>query len=187
MLNELFQQGIRYVENALFVRDHFIPVAFSQEHWNIAVYETHRATELLIRGWICQMGFKPPEHHDIKRLVSFLYDRFPGARASVIPFTVGAYTDTGEGYGVILEGDAESSIRLFRLDNGVFTQLGYTYHVQLSEEGRFDLQLKLNSPQVMVYLNSLLVLTTTDNSYHGPLRIIDRSFVRHPDTAKSDC
>jgi HEPN domain-containing protein len=184
MLDDLFQQGLRSIEDARFVRDRFIPVALSQQRWNIAVYEAHRATELLVRGMICQIGFKPPEHHNIGGLVSFLYDRLPGARASVIPFTIGAYTDSGEGYGVILERGAEHSIHLFRLDNDVFTQLGYSVKTQLPKEGRVDLRLELDASQLMVYLNNSLVLATTDCSYHGPFRIIDRSFVRHPDTAK---
>jgi HEPN domain-containing protein len=157
MLDDLFQQGLQNIEDARFVRDRFIPVALSQKRWNIAVYEAHRATELLVRGMICQMGFKPPEHHNISRLVSFLYDRLPGARASVIPFTIGAYTDSGEGYGVIL-GGAEHSIHLFRRDNGFFTQLGYSVKIHLPKEGRVDLRLELNVPKVMVYLNNSPVL-----------------------------
>jgi hypothetical protein len=83
-----------------------------------------------------------------------------------------------------LHGGAANSILLCRLDEGVFTQLGYGVDAQLSTEGRVDLRLEWNASQLMVYLNDSLVLATTDSTYDGPFRIIDRSFVRYPDTEK---
>ena len=105
-LDDLLEQGIHYIEDARFVRDRFEPIAVSKKRWNIAVYEAHRATEQLVRGMICQVGFEPEDdHHNIKRHLLFLCDRLPGARHSRIPFTIGAYTDPDakQGYGIILE------------------------------------------------------------------------------------
>ena len=53
MADELFQRGLRNIIDAHFVRDHFIPIALDQGRWNIAVYESHRAVELLVRGMTC--------------------------------------------------------------------------------------------------------------------------------------
>jgi HEPN domain-containing protein len=182
--DEMFHQGLRNIQDACFVRDSFIPIALTQARWNIVVYEAHRATELLIRGMICQMGFKPPEDHNISGLVSFLSNRLPGARDSAIPFTIGAYTEIGKGYGILLEGGELQRINLYRLENGVYTQLGASQGTHLPKEGRIDLRLEVNPPQIKVHLNNSSVLVTTDSSYNGPFTIIDRSFVTVPETAK---
>ena len=184
MLDELLQQGVRYIEDARFVRDHFVPAAFSQARWNIAVYEAHRGTELLLRGMTCQVGFKPQEGHDISGHISFLHNRLPGAKSAVIPFTIGAYVESGRGYGMILDGASVGSLQLFRLDSGIFTQLGSTARMDLPTTGRINLKLDLRPPEVVVYCNDSRVLSTTDSTYLGPFQQIDRSFVRQPDTAK---
>lgn len=177
MTNDFLQQGFRNVNDARFVRDHFIPVARSHERWNLIVYEAHRATELLLRSMICQLGFKPSEHHDISTHVAFLRDHLPGSRHSNVPFTIGAYIKSGEGYGVII--DAVNNIRLFRLENDVLTQLGATRTIELPTEGLINVRFEVDR-EIRVYFNDACLLATTDSSYTGPFTIIGRSFVRQP-------
>ena len=112
--------------------------------------------------------------------VSFLYDRIPGGRSAVIPFTLGAYTDEQNGYGVILEANATNSIHLFEISWNTFTQIGYLPDNQIPKEGQVDLRFEINDSIIRVYLNNSLIFSGTDSTHQGPYKIIDKSFARQP-------
>jgi hypothetical protein len=129
-------------------------------------------------------GYKPPEHHDLSRHAAFLVDHLPGGRNSGVPFTVGAYTPSESGYGLIIDESVPSHIQLFRLDDNVLTQLGSTRALELPADGRYRFRLEIVPPQVNVFLSETCIGIHTDACYTGPFTIIDRSLVRQPDVVR---
>ena len=180
MLDALFQQGYRNIRDASFVREHLIPTALSEDRWNIVVYEAHRGTEFLMRGMVCLLGSKPPEHHNLSGHVTHLLRCLPGEKDSKMPFTIGAYVEEGKGYGVLIRENAPSNVEVWRLDNGVLTNLGRGPEIELPVEGPTNLRLEVDPPVIRVYLNGTCLAADTDCTHIGPFTTIDRSFVRQP-------
>jgi hypothetical protein len=56
---DLLVRGINNIEDARFIREHFIPIAHGAKRWNVAVHQAYQATELLIKSMICLTGHQP--------------------------------------------------------------------------------------------------------------------------------
>lgn len=113
-----FSKGVRHIVDALFIKNDFIPLAVANERWSVAVYEAHRALELLLRGLIIFLGGNPfQKKHDLEGLV-LKFEHCLMETRSNLPFSVGYYSPDGNAYGVRLKA---RSVELVKRINDVFT------------------------------------------------------------------
>lgn len=179
-MTELTERGLQNLNDARFVRDHFIPLARAERQWNIVVYEAHRATELLVRGMICQRGLTPCRHHEISQHVNFLLQNTPSSGRPNLPFTIGAY-NRNNGYGLVLYAD---NFELLKLVAGVYTSLACGPTDPLFT-GRDKFKLQIENSQITVSVDDRCVATVTDSTLIGPFIVIDNSFVLQPDITRA--
>ena len=100
MNNTLFLQGVQNIDDAVFVRNHLIPLARTHQRWNIVVYESHRAIELTLRAMICLSGHMPPESHDLERHINYLEKITPVGFNTLILRDGVTYFRLGELFGI---------------------------------------------------------------------------------------
>lgn len=67
---ENIARGFRLLEDAKYVYDTLIPLAINHKRWNIVVFESYRASELLVKGIICASGYEHKDTHELDKLVS---------------------------------------------------------------------------------------------------------------------
>lgn len=67
---ENIARGFRLLEDAKYVYDTLIPLAINHNRWNIVVFESYRASELLVKGIICASGYEHKDTHELHSLVS---------------------------------------------------------------------------------------------------------------------
>ncbi len=62
--------GLLNINDALFIRTNFIPLAVESGKWNLVVSESHRSVELLLSGIIILLGGDPKQKkHNLEGLV----------------------------------------------------------------------------------------------------------------------
>ena len=116
---ELLRRGEQNIEDAAFVRDHFIPTATKSQRWNIVVYEAFLTIELIVKGMICLSGNKPDKNHDVHHLVDQFHKLLPDEINSQ-PFLYSAASPSGHAYGIYSDG---RSIQLLKKVHGVYTSM----------------------------------------------------------------
>ncbi len=122
MCAELFDQGIRNIQDACFVRDHFVSAAFVHGYWNLVIAESQRAVELVVRGLQCLVGRIPGRHHDISGHVKALMNELSQPESkNVLPFVKGVYMPDGYRIGMRFR---EESVELLEYYDGTYRMCG---------------------------------------------------------------
>lgn len=176
MNSEHFEQGLRYIEDARFVRAIFIPTAMKEQRWNISVYEAHRATELFLRGMICLMGEKPRRSHDINEHVDhlnrlFCYEEIELSLAMIV------YDKSQNCIGLVV---GSGGVFVMKLIRGVYTMISTNVRARLLEN-RSTFRLLVSQSTIQVYQNDKLILQLTDSSLPGPLKQIEQTYTKPTD------
>lgn len=173
---DLLQRGELNIADAAFVRDHFIPAALEQGRWNIVVFESFRAIELLIKGLVCLSGHAPRQSHEIHLLVDDFLKLLATEKNSQ-PFLYSAVSPSGHAYGIYWDG---TSIQLLKKVAGSYTVLGSTPNETVSIDRLLRIRLDVDGSKVSVHCDGELILQTTDSSIPDATRY-SRSFERAPD------
>lgn len=181
MSEELFRQGVMSIEDARFVRDHFIPIAIAEERWNIAVYEVERAIELRLRGMICLLGHKPAEDHNLRSHIAFLCDHLVDTNTLLMPFVIGAYAANGNCIGVRMNNDR---IELIKRINKTYTSIGSYGVEKLLSNNTAEVKLEVENNVTRVYYNDKAILVNpTGREPLGISATIRKSVSLSPDVA----
>ncbi len=184
-IENLNDRGHSNIEDAHFIREKMIPVAFQFERWNVVVHQAYQAIELLIKGMICLTGHVPRVTHNTDFLIDELFSYVPPNASEVpsIPFVVYALVpDSRNGYGVWLYG---TTIEIAKVVHGITSVMT---HFPLSQDllradAILRLGLEVKNFTVRLMLDNDQVLALTDASLIGPFTL-RREFVRQPSKAK---
>lgn len=71
---KLYTHGLANIDDAIFIADNYLPLLIGTKRWNLAIYEAHRVTELLLKGILRILGCDPPNNHGIFGLISLLQE-----------------------------------------------------------------------------------------------------------------
>ncbi|MDO9102555.1 MAG: hypothetical protein Q7J20_05650 [Candidatus Nitrotoga sp.] len=115
--NSEFSNGLRNINDALFIRANFIPPAIASKKWSLVVSEAHRIIELLLGGLIYLVGGDPlQKKHNLEGLVQ-KFEHYLIEMKGNLPFSVGYYSDSGDCYGVELR---NNTIRVLQRINNLY-------------------------------------------------------------------
>ncbi len=168
-IEELKKRGKRNIEDAIFIKEKLIPIAVKYEHWNIVVFESYAVIELIMKGLICLTKNAPCKTHEIKKLVEQMLNILSmfSANNSWLPLLYNHYPKSGDGYCVDIDSDI---IRVYRIDNDVYTQLGASSAVRniKSVDEILRLTVKKFKNEIAVSVGDDEIIRRNDSTYDFP-------------------
>jgi HEPN domain-containing protein len=167
---ELVRRGALNIEDAAFVRDHFIPVAMKSKRWNIVMFEAFRTIELIIKGMVRLSGHEPRNSHEVKYVIDDFLKLLARKRKS-LPFLYSAASPSGHAYGIYSDG---TFLELLKKVHGTYTSLA-AIRSETSIDQLLQLRLDVEKSTVSVYCGDELILRTTDSTISDATRF-SRSF-----------
>jgi len=158
---ELLRRGVLNIEDAVFVRDHFIPVAMKSERWNIVVYEVFRTIELLMKGMVCLSGHEPRQSHELQYVLDDFLDMLAAKENSPSFFYSVTSPSGNASYGVYSDG---TSIELMKKVHGTYTSMGPAMPWKASIDQLVLLRLEVKEFIVSVYCGDDRLFTSSTDS-----------------------
>ena len=185
MAQELRSRGFRNIEDALFIRDRLLQIAVEQGRWNIAVFESYRIIELVIKGMICLMGSQPERTHEIDKLVDQLLkaSSSPSGNAHHLPLTLAVLTTDQDHYGVdFIDGAAI----LYWYNAGSYTRLAAAYDLSnLDLNELIDVHLHRKGTRIDVFIGQTCIMSADNPDLTDPLKS-ESTFRIMPDGVRAE-
>lgn len=164
----LFRRGIGMVEDALFVKDKFIPTAISDQRWNIVCYEAYRVTELLIKGMINLSGLWYLEIHELNKILDWYTEKL-SEELGALPVFYRVITPNK--FYIISDFDnIQKTIQILLYASGIFTELGSGDIDDLPNEALSEVVLKHSDNTWKMFKGNTEIMSTTSaaNVVHDP-------------------
>lgn len=170
-----YERGERLLDDARFVREVLMDAAARANKWNIVVFESYRAAELLIKGIIYSMGYEPRSHHRLHSLVAQLSGILEKDKHS-LPFVYKAIDSRGNCYLLRIVG---RTLKLLKLISGSYTQLGST----VLENAYLPPKLIKSGFTISVHQGPKELLITCDSSVASEITY-ERELLKAPDESR---
>lgn len=162
---ELLSRGMRLLADAVHLHSNSTPQALERGRWNLAVFLSFTAAELLVKGITCLAGYTPRPNHNTADALIRLVDLLERAHRS--PFLLTASTRHGISYSLWSDG---STIRLCRAVSGVYTQIGGTRPPDV-HLARITLDLRIDRNGIAVLSQGVPLLRTTGSVDSEQIRL----------------
>ncbi len=156
--NDRYNRGSYLLRDAVFVKGSIIPLALESKHWNIVVFESYRASELLIKSMVFLSGQTPKPYHALEPLIDQLCTI--GEAKGGLPFNYLIFGRNGGFHGIIAK---RENIALIKYSHDNFTEIGSTDLGFPTVENILALQLVIDEYSIKIKLNEEELLSSTDS------------------------
>ena len=170
MKHLLLDRGLLLLEDALHLKSVSVPMAAESGHWNLVVYVSFTAIELLLKSVSCLAGYTPRENHEAASMLTRLTRQLTKSKKAPVILTVN--TTGPHSYRVWSDGRL---VHLYRYTAGVRTQLGPTRMLPAPAFYRASLALRIDGHAVSVLSRDKVILSVVDIQAH-PFRRETRHF-----------